>query len=137
MLEKENIQERGFRNITEGGKATGFQVQLRSTYYRGVWLTQLTEATVTIDGQKFEKDLITWTIGGKTYTQADLAKYPDTYWPIYEAAILSVKKPGGLNLGIHDVEVAYGYTSSYTPYPYADSDMPRITTYKRRMTLVG
>jgi len=137
MLEKENIQQRGFRNVVEGGNVTGFQVPLRSTYYRGVWLTQLTQATITVDGEKFEGDKITWTISGKTYSQADLAKYPNTHWRVTEAAVLTIKRPGGLKLGIHDVEVAYGYTSSYTPYPFADSDMPRITTYKRRMTLAG
>ena len=137
MLEKENIQQRGFRNVTEGGQTTGFQLRLRSTYYRGVWLTQLTQASVTVDGEKFEGDSITWKIGGKTYTQTDLAKNPDAHWPISEAAILTVKKSGGLKMGVHDVEIAYGYTVSYTPYASADSDMPRISTYKRKITLAG
>ena len=137
MLEKENIQSRGFRNITEKGKITGFQVPFRSTYYRGVWLTQLTEVTITVDGEKFAGDQITWQIGGKIYKQTDLANFPDVWRPITEPAVFLVNKAGGLKLGLHDVEVAYGYTSSYTPYPNADNDMPNIRAYQRKMTLVG
>ena len=37
MLEMDVIQVRGFRNIVEGGKVTGFQFRVRSTYYRGMW----------------------------------------------------------------------------------------------------
>ena len=41
MLEMDVIQVRGFRNIVEGGKVTGFQFRVRSTYYRGMWLSLL------------------------------------------------------------------------------------------------
>ena len=135
MLEKDNIQARGFKNVTEGGKITGFQVPIRSTYYRGVWLSQLTEATVTVDGEKFEGPLITWTILGKTYSQADLAKFHEVNWPISEPAVLTVKKAGGLQPGLHNVEVAYGYSVAYTPYPENGWANPR--TYTRKMTLVS
>jgi hypothetical protein len=135
MLEKDNIQSRGFRNVTEGGKVVGFQIPFRSTYYRGVWIPQLTEATITVDGEKFEGTQITWTIGGKTYAQAEMDKYPDVHWPNYEAAILTVKKSGGLPLGLHDVEVAYGYSVAYTPYP--ENGWASIRTYKRKMSLVS
>ena len=37
MLEMDVIQVRGFRNIVEGGKVTGFQFRVRSTYYRGMY----------------------------------------------------------------------------------------------------
>lgn len=113
MLEKENIQSRGFRNITEGGKITGFQVPIRAQYYRGVWLTMLRPATVTVDGEVFEGDKVSWTIGGKTYAQTELSNYPDVSWQKYEPAILNVIKPGGLKLGIHEVKVTYGYITSY------------------------
>ena len=138
MQELEQIQLRGFRNIIDvHGSVTGFQVPYRSTGYRGEWLTQLSEATITVDGEKFEGDQITWTIAGKTYQQKDLKNYPNVCWSPLELCIFSVKKPGGLKLGKHDVEVAFGYTSSYTPYPYEDITKVRITPVKRTMTLAG
>ncbi len=135
MLEKPNIQSRGFRNISEGGKITGFQVPVRLTYYRGVWLSQLRPATVTVDGETFEQERITWLIDGKTYAQADLKKYPDIQWSSLTPAVLQVGKPGGLPLGIHDVEVKITYSTSYLP-PRLDLGFGGREPFKRRMTLV-
>lgn len=135
MLEQPNIQSRGFRNISEGATITGFQIPVRLTHYRGVWLTQLRPATVTVDGEKYEKDQITWVIDGKTYTQEELKKYPDIQWSSLNPAILQVKKAGGLPLGIHDVEVQFAYSTSYLP-PRVDLGFGAREPYKRRMTLV-
>ena len=136
MLEKESIQSRGFRNVTEGGKVTGFQVVFRSLYYRGVWLSQLRPATVIVDGETFSGDQVTWTISGKTYEQADLAKHGDVNWPLLEPAILTVSKPGGLAQGIHDVEVQYTYSCSYMP-PAMDDLMAKFQgPFKRQLILV-
>ena len=135
MLELPNIQSRGFRNVTEGNKITGFQVPVRLTYYRGVWLPQLRPATVTVDGEKFENDQITWIIDGQSYAQADLPNYPDVQWSSMTPALLSVKKEGGLPLGIHDVEVQFAYSTSYLP-PRMDLGFGAEEPYKRRMTLV-
>ncbi len=132
MLEREYIQSRGFRNSSENGKVTGFQVPFRTQYYRGVWLSMLRPATVTVDGEKYEGDQITWTIGGKTYTQTELQNYPEINWQKYEPAVLNVSKPGGLELGIHEVEVTYGYITSYMR---AADNWLTTRTYTRKMTL--
>jgi hypothetical protein len=134
MLEFPNIQSRGFRNIKEGDQITGFQVPVRLTYYRGVWLPMLRPATVTVDGERFEGDQITWIIAGKKYTQGELPDHPDVQWSSLEPAILQVQKPGGLALGIHDVEVQILYSASYLP-PRLDLAFSR-EPYKRRMVLV-
>jgi hypothetical protein len=133
MLEKELIQSRGFKNVSQGGKVIGFQVPVRTGYYRGVYLSQLRPMTITVDGEKFEGAQITWTIGGKTYAQADLAKYSDVPWQYLEPAILTVSKPGGLKLGIHEVEAEWRVSASYMP--------PRMDGFsfknKRKMVLVS
>lgn len=135
MLEIENIQSRGFRNITEGNKAIGFQVPVRLTYYRGVWLSQLRPATVSVDGEKFENDQITWLIDGVKYEQADLQNHINVQWSSLDKAILQVKKDGGLSLGVHDVEVSIVYSTSYLP-PRMDLGFGGDEPYRRRMTLV-
>ncbi|MBL8057236.1 MAG: hypothetical protein JNK29_11085 [Anaerolineales bacterium] len=137
MLEKECIQARGFRNVADGGQVVGFQVAFRSLYYRGVWLSQLRPATVIVDGEAFSGDQVTWTIGGRTYAQAELAEHGDIHWPLLEPAVLTVRKPGGLAQGFHDVEVQYHYSSSYMP-PAMDELMVTFMggPAKRRLTLV-
>lgn len=132
-LEFPAIQSRGFRNVVEDGEITGFQVPIRLDYYRGVWLSQLRPAKVTVDGETFEGGDVAWTIDGKTYQQDELAANPDVNWGITEPAVLTVQKPGGLAPGLHDVEVFSQYSASYLP--------PRLDlgfggSAKRRMVLV-
>lgn len=136
MLEKEAIQARDFRNITVGGEKTGFQVSIRLTYYRGLWLSQIRPASVTVDGEKFTGGQVTWTIGGKVYRQDELALYGDVHWGLLEPAVLTIQKPGGLAPGFHDVEVAYAYSSSYMP-PEMDELLSRLAPHKRRLVLVN
>ncbi len=125
MLEKEVIQEFGFRNVCKNGQIVGFQVRYRSCYYRGVWLSMSLGFDVAVDGEKFSRDQITVTIGGKSYTQEEMKKIGNVQWPISEAAILTVAKPGGLNPGLHEVEVGWGHAASYIPI--AMGDLPRKT----------
>jgi len=115
MLEREPVQQRGFHNVYKDGQVVGFQVRYRSTYYRGVWLSMSTGFEVTVDGETFPKDRVTVTIGGKTYTQEAMTTIGNVQWPNYEAAILTVTKPGGLRPGAHDVAVAWGHRTSYIP----------------------
>jgi len=115
MLGREPVQQRGFHNIYKDGVVVGFQVRYRSTYYRGIWLSMSTGFEVTVDGETFPKDRVTVTIGGKTYTQEAMTKIGNVQWPNYEAAILTVTKPGGLRPGVHDVAVAWGHRTSYIP----------------------
>jgi len=135
MLEKQNIQSRGFKNVLEGGKIVGFQIPFRATYYRGVWLSQLRPAKITVDGEKFEGNQLTWTINGKTYEQSELANNPDVNWSIQDLAVFTVKKEGGLKPGLHDVEVFYLFSSSYLP-PRIDTSLFE-NTFKRKMVLIS
>jgi hypothetical protein len=115
MLEKEIIQECGFRNVRKNGQIVGFQVGYRSCYYRSIWLSMSLGFDVSVDGERFSRDQITVTIGGKTYTQEAMKKIGDVQWPISEAAILTVAKPGGLKAGMHEVEIGWGHAASYMP----------------------
>ena len=137
MLDREHIQSRGFRNVIEDGKVIGFQVAFRSNYYRGVWLSQLRPATVIVDGETFGGEQVTWTIGGKTYKQTELSQYGDTQWDLLDPAILTVRKPGGLGQGFHDLEVKYAYSCSYMP-PHMDELMVSFSSgpLVRRLLLV-
>lgn len=134
MLDKECIQQRGFRNVEVGGKVTGFQLRVRLKNYRGVWLSQLRPATVTVNGETFAGDRITWTFGDVTYRQAELAAKGDVHWDLLEPATLTVAKEGGLASGSHEVEVNFSFSSSYIP-PAADT-LLGSGPHKRKLILV-
>src|SRR5690348_10691290 len=110
MLESHVIQTRGFRNV-DGG----FQLTVRCPYYRGIWASLLEGATVTVDGEAFAADDVRWTLRGRTYTREALRQAVDDRWPFEEPAVLTVARPGGLEPGLHELEVAITWRWSYIP----------------------
>lgn len=134
MLDRECIQSRGFRNVENQGKITGFQFNIRSLYYRGLWLSQLRPATITVDGETFSGNQITWTISGVTYEQEEMLKLGDVHWGLLEPATLTVRKEGGLKPGTHDIELTYQYSSSY--FPPAMDTLLSSAPHNRKLVLV-
>jgi hypothetical protein len=115
VLREHLILPGGFKNVIQNGQTTGFQVAVRTAYYRGVYLTLVEGFEVEVDGETFHKDRITFTVGGKPYTFDQLAKTTDGRWPYREPAVLSVNKPGGLKRGMHDLVVTQHLRISYMP----------------------
>lgn len=134
MLDRECIQSRGFRNVESKGKITGFQFNIRSLYYRGLWLSQLRPATITVDGETFSGDQITWTINGVIYEQEEMLKLGDIHWGLLEPATLTVRKEGGLKPGTHNIELTYEYSSSY--FPPAMDTLLSSAPHNRKLILV-
>ncbi|HTR25560.1 MAG TPA: DUF6379 domain-containing protein [Terriglobales bacterium] len=133
MLEKGMIQSRGFKVVSKDGKITGFQVRIRTPYYRGIWASLLEGADVSVDGEEFSRDKILWTLGNKTFTLSELEASRDVRWPFDEAAVLTVPKTGGLDVGMHDVRVKLVFRASYMP-----PDMgPWITVAERKIALAN
>lgn len=115
MLEKECIQSRGFRKIIEVGETKGFQIKVRLLYYRGLWLSQIRNTSLTVDGKTYDDNQITWIISGKEYSQSNLKTLSNVHWGINEKATLLVKTKDVLDTGYHDVEFDLKFSSSYFP----------------------
>ena len=129
MFDKYMVLTRGFQNVLEKGSIVGFQIKVRITYYRGVYLSLIGGFDVTVDGEAFKRDQMRFTTGGRTYSFDELAKVEDVQWPFGEPATLTVLKPGGLKPGIHDVQVSETIRVSYTG--------PQTYTTRRKITLVA
>ncbi|CQR24174.1 hypothetical protein BN1356_00535 [Streptococcus varani] len=119
MLESQVIQYRGFHNIVENGQVVGFQVCVRSDYYRGVWLSQLRPGKVIVDGVTYPKEQVIWEINGKDYSVEELSRASKDFWRITDVATLKVYRKGGLAQGFHDVSVRFAASCSYMP-PFLD-----------------
>jgi len=121
----------GFKNVAnDEGDITGFQLHLRSGYYRGVYMNLLENFEVTVDGQTFNRDQITFTVQGDTYSVDELADQTDKRWQWADTATLTVSKPGGLEPGMHNVEVIEEVRISYMP------TIPSTMRFRREMPLV-
>ena len=116
MLEKEVIQQRGFRNIKKDGEIIGFQVRVRSLYYRGIYLSELFPGAMIVDGVVYPKEQVIWEVNGKEFTNKEMETACDEHWVCTnDAATLKVYVPGGLKQGYHDVEVRFRNMTSYLP----------------------
>jgi hypothetical protein len=130
-MEQQVIQSKGFRNVGDGVPA-GFQLEVRTPYYRGLWASLLEGAEVTVDGERFGREQVRWTLSGRTFTTAELAQASETRWPFEETAVLTVDKPGGLEPGLHDVAVAITWRWSYIPV----ERQPTTNVSERKLVLV-
>lgn len=128
--EEQRILDKGFKNVSQNGKITGFQVQVKTGYYRGVYLSLMEDFEVTVDTEIFKRDQIKFTVGNRTYSLDELTNLTDVRWPFPEAATLTVSKPGGLRPGLHDVQVVQKTRVSYMPV------QPSVYISKKKMTLV-
>ena len=131
MLESHVIQTKGFKNVGDD-PPTGFQVAVRCPYYRGIWASLIEGAELEIDGETFPADSIRWTLDGRTFTAAELSEATDARWPFEEPAILTVDKAGGLERGLHDVQVSIIWRWSYIPVEM----QPTTNISNRKLVLV-
>jgi len=132
MFDKHMVLTRGFQNVFEKGRVVGFQMKIRITYYRGVFLAIIGGFEVTVDGEKFAQDKLRFILGGRTYTMQQLGKAEKEHWGFGEAATLRVLKPGGLKPGMHEVEVVQSLKPSYIPEEFGFLGQSR-----RKITLVA
>ncbi|MCW2819218.1 MAG: Xylose isomerase [Marmoricola sp.] len=124
MLDRSVIQGRGFRNVVEGGRVTGFAFDLRNPNYRGGWASLLDGAEVVVDGEKVESHVPLWTLGGRTLTVEELRAGTDLRWSLEETATITVPRPGGLTPGVHHLEVTVFVRRSYFPPAIERSSFP-------------
>ncbi|MER7555596.1 DUF6379 domain-containing protein [Nocardioides sp. NPDC126508] len=115
MLDRNVIQGRGFRNVVEDGRVTGFRFDLRNPNYRGGWGSLLDGIEVVVDGEKVADHVPLWTVRGRTYTLDELRASTDVRWALDEPVTITVPKPGGLDTGVHRLEVTVFVRRSYFP----------------------
>ncbi|SFF87358.1 C-glycoside deglycosidase beta subunit domain-containing protein [Blastococcus tunisiensis] len=115
MLDRNVIQGRGFRNVVDGGRVTGFQLQLRQPNYRGTAGSLLDGVEVVVDGERVPDHVPLWTIQGRTLTLDELRASTDVRWQLDEPVVITVPKPGGLTTGVHRIEVVVHLRRPYFP----------------------
>jgi hypothetical protein len=108
------VIQSGFKNVFSGDTASGFQIKLKSGYYRGVYLSLVESFVVKVDGKEYPRNQIKCSFNGKSYDQEKL-KDSSERWQYGEPVTLTVNTNGGLEPGMHEVEVIYAIRISYMP----------------------
>jgi hypothetical protein len=109
------IGDEGFRNVEEGGKCIGFQLQMRLANYRGYLLSQIEDIRISVDGEAIPRENIRFSVGGKTYTLDEMEDVVDNRWELLQTATVTCLKPGGLARGPHSISAEEHIRASYIP----------------------
>jgi hypothetical protein len=133
MLEYDVIQSRGFRNVEEGGRAVGFQLQLRMPNYRGVAGSLLDSIVVTVDDETWPADVPRWTLQDRSFSIDELRASSGVRWQLDELATITVPRPGGCPPGTRGV-VGHPAASAVRPDRGAAVAVSRIAQARARST---
>jgi len=118
MFEKYMVCDHGFKNVMKNGEVIGFQLRVKIAYYRGLRLSLVEGFEVTVDGERFVDELITFGIGDRSYTLKQMETEYEDRWEFGEEATLTIVKPGGLAPGEHKIDFVQKVIVSYLPDPH-------------------
>jgi sugar phosphate isomerase/epimerase len=87
------------RNYCEEDKCTGFELQVRNYYYRGVPLALFESCYIEVDGVRYGPADIRVAVDGELFKFEDMCDVTLHYWNKGLPATIIVNKPGGLEAG--------------------------------------
>ncbi|HAL74723.1 MAG TPA: hypothetical protein DCM45_06505 [Clostridiales bacterium] len=76
---------------------------------------------MSVDGETFGKDQISFEVEGETFTFAEMATVQAYYWNYGHLATIIVKKPGGLDESRpHEFDYFHAIRTYYLPFYMSD-----------------
>src|SRR5260221_14686203 len=105
MQEPYVIMGTGFRNTFAGEQATGFQVNVRSPYYRGTFLSSVDSLSLSIDGVSVPGDRIHISVSGHEATLEAAQAADNVRWGFGAPPTPRDTTAGGLQPGRHSVQI--------------------------------
>jgi len=110
------VRKDSLMNVVKDGETVGFKFAVQLANYRGIYLSLVNGFYVNMDGVEYDQDDITLEVNGKApRTMAELSKACWEHWDLQDEAFVNVRKPGGLEKGVHHLGYlpstmdAYGY----------------------------
>jgi len=125
MYDQHILTDEGCRSIWENGRKTGFAVNLKINYYRGLPLCCVDEISLEVDGEKIDPSSMVLQHQNREYPYTDILRddFPtDFYWLFGEKLRVVVLRDGGIEQGRHQVKVKLATRRSYTPTMVANCE---------------
>lgn len=116
------ICDDSLKNIYIDDRKVGYSFDIRLSYYRGHFLSDIDELKVSVDGEEVAEQDITFCINGKEFSVYQFEYLITEFWTLLEPARIKIFKKGGLAAGKHDIEVTLILRVPYLPLPGGDND---------------
>lgn len=127
MYEKFILCPGSLANVKRDGDISGFTVDVRLAYYRGLALSMIEGFDILIDGKAIDGSTVHLSVGGKTYTPQQMEQEIETRWEFTDAATITVPMQGGLAPGDHVVDLTEKIRISYAPGTTMRRDVKTMT----------
>ncbi len=99
-----------------GGIVIGYEFKIKYPSYRGAYLSCIEELRFWMDGEEISKESIAFYLNGKDFLIDELPECFKEYWYVRDAAVVRVRRPGGLAAGDHMLRVYMKHRVPYTGY---------------------
>ena len=106
------------KNVTEGDRVIGYEMQTNITYYRGIPMSMIVKIEVSEDGAIVPAEDIRISVDREdwfTLTEAETAV--NHKWEYGEPLYIRVLKEGGLSAGTHRMVLTEAVRTAYIPAP--------------------
>jgi Domain of unknown function (DUF6379) len=91
----------------------GFAFDLRMPWYRALPLASVEGLEVRIDGEAVPGDELRLSLGGTSYSLADLPPLFDEWWYVADPVRVRAPRAGGLTAGAHELDVTIALRIPY------------------------
>lgn len=105
MLMTRPLKEGSCRNRVIDGSCTGYEVQIDTLSYRGIWISTIEDLQLKVDGVEVPKSHMLFFCNGISYSIDDMVTHTENFWGCLDPGILRVYQVGGLSKGEHTFEL--------------------------------
>ena len=106
------------KNVEEGGKVIGYEMQTHITYYRAIPLSMVNHIKVAVDGVEVPAEDIRFSVDPYDwFTLNEMTTVGTIKWEYGTPATVRVLKEGGLSKGEHEVKLTVCTRTAYIPVP--------------------
>lgn len=116
------ICDDSLRNEYVNGKKNGYAFDIRLSYYRGHFLSDIDKLELFVDGEFVAQKDIFFCLNGKEFYAEQLSECYTEFWNLLEPAKIRVRRPNGLEKGAHEIKLNLMLRVPYLPLPGADND---------------
>lgn len=106
----------GFKNEGQDGEIIGFNFEMKVQYYRGITLSIIRDIEVEVDGVKYPREDIRFTVNNETFTLEEMRTVISNRWLFGQYATVFVLAEGGLGKGNHYIKCTQTLAPSYMPF---------------------
>lgn len=110
------------KNDYINGKKMGYSFDIRLSYYRGHFLSDIDVFEIEVDGQKIPQENLMFCLNGKEFAVYELQEAYTEFWRLLDPAKIKILSAGGLNPGEHKISVKLMMRVPYLPLPGGDND---------------